>query len=66
MLEENLIAIVDLDQGSKSVTNDIDNVVADIKDEIDGDLSGYAIIYRDSLGVWDGIKLSETGDSPSG
>ena len=57
-----VIAIIDLDRGNKSVTNDIDNVIADIKADLASDLSGHAIIYRDSMGVWDGIKLSETGN----
>ncbi len=49
---DNVIAIIDLDQGNRSVTNDIDNVVADIKGELASDLSaGHAIIYRDSQEV---------------
>ena len=55
-IEGSVIAIVDLDQGSKSVTNDMENVLDDIQAEI-GDLSGYAVIYRDSLGRWDGVRL---------
>ena len=51
-----VIAIVDLDQGSKSVTNDMDNVLDDIRAEL-GDLAGYAVIYRDSMGRWDGVRL---------
>ena len=55
-VEGSVIAIVDLDQGSKSVTNDMENVLDDIRAEI-GDLAGYAVIYRDSLGRWDGVRL---------
>lgn len=55
-VEGSVIAIVDLDQGSKSVTNDMENVLADIWAEL-GDLSGYAVIYRDSMGRWDGVRL---------
>jgi hypothetical protein len=55
-IEGNVIAIVDLDLGSKSVTNDIENVIEDIRAEL-GDLAGYAIIYRDSTGRWDGVRL---------
>ena len=51
-----VIAIIDLDQGNKSVTNDIENVLDDIRGEI-GDLAGYAVIYRDSMGRWDGVRL---------
>lgn len=55
-VEGSVIAIVDLDQGSKSVTNDIENVLNDIRAEL-GDLAGYAVIYRDSMGRWDGVRL---------
>ena len=55
-IEGSVIAIIDLDQGSKSVTNDMENVLDDIRAEI-GDLGGYSVIYRDSLGRWDGVRL---------
>lgn len=55
-VEDNIIAIIDLDLGNRSVTNDIEYVLADIMEEI-GDLVGYAIIYRDSMSRWDGIRL---------
>lgn len=55
-VEETIIAIVDLDQGSRSVTNDIENVLDEISAHLGG-LAGYAIIYRDSRGVWDGVRL---------
>lgn len=55
-VEGSVIAIIDLDQGSKSVTNDMENVLDDIQAQI-GDLSGYAVIYRDSMGRWDGVRL---------
>ncbi|WP_229374958.1 hypothetical protein [Fibrella rubiginis] len=53
-VEGSIIAIIDLDQGSKSwsagaVTNDIEDVLSDIRAKIGG-LSGYAVIYRDSTG----------------
>lgn len=55
-IEDNVIAIVDLDLGNRSVTNDIENVLDDIRSEI-GDLAGYSVIYRDSMGRWDGVRL---------
>jgi hypothetical protein len=55
-VEGSIIAIIDLDQGSKSLTNDMENVLDDIQAEL-GDLSGYAVIYRDSMGRWDGVRL---------
>lgn len=55
-VEGSVIAIVDLDQGGRSVTNDIENVLDDIQAEL-GSLSGYAVIYRDSSGQWDGVRI---------
>ena len=55
----NVIAIIDLDQGGKSVTNDMEDVLNDIRIEI-GDLSGYSVIYRDSMGRWDGVRLERS------
>ncbi len=57
-VEGNIIAIVDLDQGSKSVTNDMENVLEDIRTEL-GDLAGYAVIHQDSTGRWDGVRQVE-------
>jgi hypothetical protein len=54
-VEGSVIAIVDLDLGSKSVTNDMENVLDDIRAEL-GDLAGYAVIYQDSMGRWDGVR----------
>lgn len=55
-VDENIIAIIDLDLGNRSVTNDIDSVLEEIRAEI-GDLAGYSVIYRDSMGRWDGVRL---------
>ena len=55
-IEGNVIAIIDLDQGSKSVTNDMEEVLNDLRVAI-GELSGYSVIYRDSTGRWDGVRL---------
>lgn len=55
-IEDNIIAIVDLDKGNRSVTNDIDKVVQDLRNTL-GDLAGYAIIYKDSMGIWDGVRI---------
>ena len=49
-----LILIVDQDVGSLSVTNDIENVVADIANKESIDPKDYTIVYRDSQGYWDG------------
>lgn len=55
-VEDNIIAIIDLDLGNKSVTNDIDYVLDNIRAEL-GDLAGFSVIYRDSMGRWDGVRL---------
>lgn len=55
-VEGSIIAIIDLDLGSKSVTNDMENILDDIRAKL-GDLAGYAVIYRDSTGRWDGVRL---------
>jgi hypothetical protein len=44
-----IVWIVDEDRGGKSVTNDADNVAA----ELAVNYPGYRIIYRDSIGRWD-------------
>ena len=54
----NVIAIVDHDEG-KSVTNDSENVIADLA--ADFDLSQYRVIYRDTRGIWDQMLVDRTG-----
>jgi hypothetical protein len=54
----NVIAIIDHDKG-KSVTNDADNVIADLAACFD--LSKYRAIYKDTRGIWDEILVDRTG-----
>jgi hypothetical protein len=54
----NVITIIDHAQG-KSVTNDADNVIADLA--ADFDLSKYHVIYRDTRGIWDQLLVDRTG-----
>jgi hypothetical protein len=54
----NVIAIIDHDAG-RSVTNDADNVIADLA--ADFDISRYHVIYRDTRGIWDQILVDRTG-----
>lgn len=49
-----VLAVIDLDLGSVSVTNDAANVVATLDAQYG--LSGKRILYRDSMGVWDELK----------
>ena len=55
-VEDNIIAIIDLDLGNRSVTNDMELVLNEIRAEL-GDLAGYSVIYQDSTGRWDGVRL---------
>ncbi len=70
-LTDDVLSIIDLDQGGKSVTNDIDNVIADVS-AIEGvDPQDLKVVYRDSDGIWDGydpvkcrfIPLRETTET---
>ena len=51
-----VIAIVDLDLGNCSVTNDVENVLRKIEEFHQGAIVGFQIMYRDSQGMWDGIQ----------
>lgn len=54
------ISIIDND-GIKSVTNDIENVVADICKAEGIEAEDHIVVYRDSEGNWDGWRtVSET------
>lgn len=59
-----VIEIVDHNLGSMSVTNDIENVLLEISEGLDDDnqLSENAVIYRDSMGLWDEIILDQVGN----
>src|SRR5215831_6593545 len=54
-MSPDVIAITDLDLGKKSVTNDIENVLRKIEYWHQGSIATFRIMYRDSLGVWDGV-----------
>ena len=53
-----VITIIDHD-GGKSVTNDAENVIADLA--ADFDLSRYRVIYKDTRGIWDQMLVDRTG-----
>lgn len=53
--EDNIIFIEDKGTIERSVTNDIENVLQDIK-QTGQSLEAKKIIYKDSYGVWDGIN----------
>ena len=52
----NRIKIVDLNQGTASVTNDIENVLRKIETWHQGSIAGYRIMYRDTDGYFDGVE----------
>ena len=62
-IDDGVLCIVDLDTGSRSVTNDIENVLDDILllDDILYRINGgngyqnIIVIYRDSQGLWDEV-----------
>lgn len=55
-VEDGLICIVDNDRGP-SVTNDVHEVIGDLmRDGLD--LAKLRVIYRDSMGIWDEIVVS--------
>lgn len=58
--DENILWIVDLDLG-KTVTNNIENVLQEISKSID--VNKYHIIYRDTEGIFDGVRLNKKGVS---
>jgi hypothetical protein len=52
----NVISIVDLNLGNRSVTNDVENVLRKIEYYHQGSIARFDIMYRDSDGLWDGIR----------
>ena len=55
-----VLIILDLDRGSRSVTNDAVNVLTDIREQMGADAFDVlqAIIYRDSMKMFDGLLFS--------
>ena len=50
-----VLVIIDLDQGGMSVTNNVEAVVKSIAAELGEDIYKKPIIYKDSMGIYDGI-----------
>jgi hypothetical protein len=57
---ESVLVITDLDRGRKSVTNNMYAVLARIASR-EGTRLTMPIVYRDSAGDYDGVRISETG-----
>lgn len=56
-VDHGVLSIIDQARGA-SVTNDIENVLAEIA-EHGVDLSTVQVMYRDTQGIWDAVKLDE-------
>ncbi len=54
------LIIYDMDEGNISVTNDMENILLDIFKDLP-QLESANIIYRDSQGIFDGVRLHESG-----
>jgi hypothetical protein len=54
-LSGNVISIIDLNLGNRSVTNNVENVLRKIEHFHQAPIFGFQIMYQDSEGVWDGI-----------
>jgi hypothetical protein len=52
----NVISIVDLNLGNRSVTNDIERVLRKIEHYHQGSIAGFKIMYRDSQNIWDAVE----------
>ena len=53
-----VIAIVELNRWGRSVANDLDTVLNDIRIQL-GDLTGYTVLHCDQMGIWDGVRLEQ-------
>jgi hypothetical protein len=56
-VDQGILKIVDLSLGANSVTNDAENVLRKIEQRHPGLITDYRIMYRDSLGIWDGMEV---------
>lgn len=62
LTEDGLLVIIDQDLGNRSVTNDIENVLADIAQaEERPTLGGLRVTCRDSDGSWCRVVLNNEG-----
>lgn len=58
-----VLCIYDLNKGAMSVTNDIENVIKEalFSNPAVAEIVNLVVIYRDSEGRWDEVKVSPTG-----
>ena len=60
-IDGEVIWIKDKSDGSRTVTNDAENVICEIAAELHEPITNFAIMYRDTENVWDEIKILEVG-----
>lgn len=58
-IDGNILWLKDNGTHGRSLTNDLENCLAEIQAEIDQPLNAYHIIYRDSEGDWDGVTFTK-------
>ena len=56
-IRENFMFIYDMNDGGKSVTNDIENIIPTIVSQLEGNIHDYFILTYDTEGNWDGVKV---------
>lgn len=55
IFEDNILTIEDFDLGGVSVTNNIENILKDLRSEIGEKITDSQIIFRGSDGMWCGV-----------
>lgn len=58
---QSVMVIEDLDAGGTSVTNNIEAVVPEAAEQLGVDYHKVLIIYRDSDGIYDGVRCTDGG-----
>lgn len=56
-IDGNILWLKDNGGPGRSLTNDMENALAEIQGQIENPLTEYRIIYKDSDGAWDGVTI---------
>lgn len=57
-IDGNILWLKDKGKDCRSLTNDLENCLAEIQGEHDKPINAYKIIYKDSEGEWDGVDIT--------
>lgn len=57
-IDGNILWLKDIGQHCRSLTNDMENAMAEIQGQIEQPINAFTIIYKDSEGTWDGITIT--------